>query len=72
MNFKFTSFIIASLLLSQIAIAHVSFIDAKSITEGKSFKATFAIPHGCEGMPTTKVAIKIPEELIAPSLKVAK
>jgi len=64
MNFKFASFIIAPLLLSQIATAHVSFIDAKPMTEGKSFKATFAIPHGCDGKPTTKVTIKIPEGVI--------
>ncbi|WP_077926901.1 YcnI family copper-binding membrane protein [Wohlfahrtiimonas populi] len=64
MNFKFASFIITPLLLSQIATAHVSFIDAKPMTEGKPFKATFAIPHGCEGTPTTKVTIKIPEGVI--------
>lgn len=64
MSFKITPFIIAPLLLSQIASAHVSFIDAKPTAEGKSFKATFAIPHGCEGTPTTKVTIKIPEGII--------
>ena len=64
MSFKITPFIITPLLLSQIASAHVSFIDAKPITEGKSFKATFAFPHGCESTPTTKVTIKIPEGII--------
>lgn len=58
-------------LLSQIASAHVSFIDPKPLVEGKSFKATFAIPHGCEDTPTTKVKIQIPEGIIGvkPMLK---
>lgn len=57
--------IIIPFLIAPIASAHVSFIDAQPITEGKSFKATFAISHGCEGSPTTKVTIKIPQGIIA-------
>lgn len=64
MSFKILPLIIAPLLLSQIASAHISFIDAKPLTEGKSFKATFAIPHGCEGTSTMKVTINIPEGII--------
>lgn len=63
--------IITAVLLAQAASAHVSFIDPKPLVEGKSFKATFAIPHGCEGTPTTKVKIQIPEGIIGvkPMLK---
>lgn len=63
--------VVASVLLAQLASAHVSFIDPKPLIEGKSFKATFAIPHGCEGTPTTKVTIQIPEGVIGikPMLK---
>ncbi|GAA5097572.1 YcnI family protein [Wohlfahrtiimonas larvae] len=63
--------LIASTLLMQIATAHVSFIDAKPITQGKAFKATFAIPHGCANTPTTKVSIQTPEGIIGikPMLK---
>lgn len=66
MKFKIaSSLFIAPIFLAQIASAHISFIDAKPLVAGKSFKATFAIPHGCEGTATTKITIQIPEGIIA-------
>lgn len=56
--------LLTPLLLSAIAQAHVSFVDAKPMQTGKSFKATFAIPHGCEGATTQKVTVQIPEGVI--------
>ncbi len=51
-------------LFSPLAMAHVSFVDAKSIKQGQSFKATFAIPHGCGDSATKKVTIQMPEGVI--------
>ncbi len=52
------------LLMSAQAMAHVSFIDAKPLKIGKSFKASFAIPHGCNGTATQRVTVKIPTGVI--------
>ncbi|GAB3761150.1 YcnI family copper-binding membrane protein [Microlunatus parietis] len=42
--------------------AHVS-VSAERAVAGEYAVLTFAVPHGCEGSPTTKIAIKIPESI---------
>ncbi|WP_161606123.1 YcnI family protein [Microlunatus speluncae] len=44
------------------AAAHVS-VKADQAVAGGYAVLTFAVPHGCEGSPTTKIAIKIPESV---------
>lgn len=44
------------------ANAHVG-ISAESAAAGSYAVLTFSIPHGCDGSPTTRVAIRIPEEI---------
>lgn len=46
------------------ASAHVSVI-ANTTAAGSYALLTFGVPHGCDGSSTTKVAIKIPEEINA-------
>lgn len=65
MTLKLAALAITPLLFGHMASAHISFIDAMPLIQGKSFKATFAIPHGCEGSTTTKITIKIPEGIIS-------
>ncbi len=44
------------------AAAHVS-VKADQAVAGGYAVLTFAVPHGCEGSPTTRIAIKIPETI---------
>ncbi|QPF94811.1 YcnI family copper-binding membrane protein [Bradyrhizobium commune] len=46
------------------AAAHV-YLDGKQATVGASYKAVFAVPHGCSGSPTVKIRVQIPEGVIA-------
>lgn len=44
------------------AAAHVS-VKADQAVAGGYAVLTFGVPHGCDGSPTTKIAIKIPESI---------
>src|SRR6476620_11699013 len=46
------------------AAAHV-YLEGKQATVGASYKAVFAVPHGCKGSPTVKIRVQIPEGVIA-------
>src|SRR4051812_8891779 len=46
------------------ATAHV-FLEGKQATVGGSYKAVFAVPHGCAGSPTVRIRVQIPEGVIA-------
>lgn len=46
------------------ASAHVS-VDATSTAAGSYSVLTFSAGHGCDGSPTTRVAIELPETLVA-------
>lgn len=50
--------------LSAPALAHVSFETAQT-TPNSTFKAVLRIPHGCDGQPTLKVRVRIPEGIVA-------
>ncbi|RNL81330.1 DUF1775 domain-containing protein [Nocardioides marmorisolisilvae] len=52
------------LLLAGPASAHVTISPGEGHA-GDYVVGTVAVPHGCDGSATTKVAIKIPEELLA-------
>ena len=46
------------------AFAHIG-LEPKQATVGSSYKAVFAVPHGCAGSATTKIRVQIPEGVIA-------
>ncbi|MGO4572093.1 DUF1775 domain-containing protein [Microvirga sp. 2TAF3] len=46
------------------ASAHVTFETAQA-TPNSTYKAVLRIPHGCDGQPTLKVRVRIPEGVIA-------
>ena len=56
----------AGILVAAIALAatplsaHVT-LEAKQATIGSSYKAVFAVPHGCAGSATIKIRVQIPE-----------
>lgn len=54
----------AASLLASPAFAHVG-LEPKQATIGSSYKAVFAVPHGCAGSATTKIRVQIPEGVIA-------
>jgi len=51
-------------LVTSPASAHVS-LETKQAAIGASYKAVFAVPHGCTGSPTVKLRVQIPEGVIA-------
>ena len=53
-----------AVLVTSPALAHVS-LETKQATIGSSYKAVFAVPHGCAGSATTKIRVQIPEGVIA-------
>ena len=55
---------IAVALLAAPAFAHIG-LEPKQATVGSSYKAVFAVPHGCAGSATTKIRVQIPEGVIA-------
>jgi uncharacterized protein YcnI len=54
----------AFMSLSAPAFAHVTFENAQA-KPNSSFKAVMRISHGCDGQPTTKVRVRIPEGIVA-------
>jgi uncharacterized protein YcnI len=49
-----------TLALSSAATAHATLAQDQAVT-GSYYVATMNVPHGCEGSPTLKVRIKIPD-----------
>ncbi|MDP2125449.1 MAG: YcnI family protein, partial [Parvibaculum sp.] len=46
------------------AFAHVT-LDKSEAVAGSYYKATFRVPHGCDGAATTRISIRVPEGVIA-------
>lgn len=46
------------------ALAHVS-LENPEAQIGSTYKAVLRVPHGCDGKPTTKLRVQIPEGVIA-------
>lgn len=58
------AFAAAVVLASSPAPAHV-YLEGKQAAVGASYKAVFAVPHGCAGSPTIKLRVQIPEGVIS-------
>lgn len=54
----------AAMLGATSASAHVT-LEHQQATVGSSYKAVLRVPHGCEGKPTTKIRVQIPDGVIA-------
>ena len=54
----------AAALASPTASAHIS-LETRQAAIGASYKAVFAVPHGCSGSTTIKIRVQIPEGVIA-------
>lgn len=54
----------AFVAVSAPALAHVTFENGQA-TPNSTYKATLRIPHGCDGKPTLKVRVRIPEGIVA-------
>ena len=50
--------------VSAPAVAHVSFETAQA-SPNSTYKAILRVPHGCDGQPTLKVRVRIPEGVVA-------
>ena len=53
----------AAVLCCSAVVAHPSF-ETRSAKIGSSYKAVIKVPHGCDGSPTTRVRVLIPEGVI--------
>ena len=58
------SAIVSATLSATAARAHVT-LDPGEAAVGSTYRATLRLPHGCEGEPTLKVRVRIPEGVIA-------
>lgn len=56
--------ILIAALAASPAAAHV-YLEGKQATVGASYKAVFAVPHGCSGSPTVKIRVQVPEGVVA-------
>lgn len=54
----------ALLAASAPAFAHVT-LETQEAPVGGTYKAVLRVPHGCEGSPTVKIRVQIPEGMIA-------
>jgi periplasmic copper chaperone A len=54
----------AALMISSPVFAHVSFENGQA-APNSTYKAALRIPHGCDGKPTLKVRVRIPEGIVA-------
>jgi periplasmic copper chaperone A len=55
---------IAFAVVPAAAHAHVV-LEKRQATVGQPYKAVFKVTHGCEGSPTVKVTVDIPEGVVA-------
>lgn len=58
-----------SLAALDLASAHVT-LDKKEVPVGSFYKAVLTVPHGCEGSPTVRIAVQIPNGVISVKPKV--
>lgn len=56
--------VVAGLFAVGAAHAHATLEQSQGIS-GKAYKAVVRIGHGCEGKPTIKVRVKVPERLLS-------
>ena len=63
MSFKYRAPLCGALfsaLFSSFAFGHVT-LDGGEAVSGSYYKAVFTVPHGCEGSPTVKIRVRIPD-----------
>jgi periplasmic copper chaperone A len=56
--------VVALLAAGAPAFAHVT-LETQEAPVGATYKAVLRVPHGCEGSPTVKIRVRIPEGVIA-------
>jgi periplasmic copper chaperone A len=61
---RWRSFVAIAAFAASPASAHIT-LESREATIGSSYKAVFAVPHGCAGSATIKIRVQIPEGVIA-------
>jgi uncharacterized protein YcnI len=63
--FSFRAFVcaVSALIFSAAASAHPT-LTQRSAPADSYFRASFSVPHGCDGAATTKVSIWLPESIL--------
>src|SRR5688572_3749351 len=60
---KYFKFVPLCLLLPAIAQAHIM-LEQPTAPANSSYKAALLVMHGCDGSPTTRVTVTIPEDIV--------
>ena len=60
---RFGAALAVATILSTSALAHVTF-EAPQGPAGGTYKAVLRVGHGCDGSPTTRIRVRIPEGVI--------
>jgi uncharacterized protein YcnI len=61
---RFSAAVAAALLSATAVHAHVT-LENQQATAGSTYKAVLRIGHGCEGSPTIRIRVRMPEGVIA-------
>ncbi len=61
---KYQIFLIAIFTLPLISFAHVT-MEANHANAGGYAKLIFSVPHGCDGLATTKITVRLPEGVLS-------
>jgi uncharacterized protein YcnI len=62
-TFRAAAIAAASLVVATTALAHVT-LEQQQATANSTYKAVLRVPHGCEGSPTVRVRVQIPDGMI--------
>jgi uncharacterized protein YcnI len=63
-NIRLMIALAAAAIVTSSAEAHIT-LENRQATPGSTYKAVFAVPHGCAGSATVKIRVQIPEGVIA-------
>ena len=63
MSMKFAMAVVAAVLLSPSAQAHVT-LEQGQAPAGSTYKATLRVPHGCSGSPTVRLRVRVPDGMV--------
>ena len=61
---RLSALLAAIIMLPALAAAHIT-LEQREASIGAPIKLTFKVPHGCDGSPTLKLRVRIPDGVIA-------
>jgi periplasmic copper chaperone A len=62
-NWMASAIVLAGLTVASPAIAHIV-LAVREAPAGSYYKATFRVPHGCDGSPTVAISVELPPGIV--------